>query len=306
MNSHEVRAGQAFRLGQISSWQWAGAGLVAGLIAMAYFPTLEWMVQRWGAAESYYSHGYLVPFVTLWLIWQKRDFLWRENRDEVLSGRAAWGLALTAAALFLHLASGYFRIFFTSGFSLVLLLSGIALYLFGPRLLRSIWFALAFLLFMVPLPLLAIAGLNLRLKLLVTEWALTLLNAVGILAVQDGSTILFEHDTLTVGNACSGLRSIISLLALGALYAYLFRSKSASPGSRWRHGLKQVLLFLSSVPVAMVANILRIFLLGVVAHFYGSRVATGTVHDVSGYLLFAVAFALLYLVGKALDRAIPA
>ncbi len=306
MNPNEVGAGQAFRLGQISSRQWAGAGLVAGLIAVAYLPTLEWMEQRWGAAESYYSHGYLVPFVTLWLIWQKRDLLWRENRGESSSVCAGWGLALTAAALFLHLASGYFRVFFTSGFSLVLLLSGIVLYLFGRRTLRSLWFALAFLLFMIPLPLLAIAGLNLRLKLLVTEWALALLNAVGILAVQDGSTILFEHDTLTVGNACSGLRSIISLLALGALYAYLFRSKSAAGGNRWRHGLKQVLLFISSVPVAMAANILRIFLLGVVAHFYGSRVATGTVHDVSGYLLFAVAFGLLYLVGKALDRAIPA
>ncbi len=306
MNSNEVPAGQAFRLGQISSRQWAGAGLVAGLIAVAYFPTLEWMVQRWGAAESYYSHGYLVPFVTLWLIWQKRDFLWRENRGEASSACAGWGLALTAAALLLHAASGYFRVFFTSGFSLVLLLSGLVLYLFGRRTLRSLWFALAFLLFMIPLPLLAIAGLNLRLKLLVTEWALALLNAVGILAVQDGSTILFEHDTLTVGNACSGLRSIISLLALGALYAYLFRSKSAAGGRRWRHGLKQVLLFISSIPVAMAANILRIFLLGVVAHFYGGRVATGTVHDVSGYLLFAVAFGLLYLVGKALDRAIPA
>jgi exosortase len=158
--------------------------------------------------------------------------------------------------------------------------------------------------FMVPLPLLIISGLSLNLKLLATEWSLGLLDISGVLAVQDGSRILFTNDSITVGNACSGLRSIISLLALGAVYAYVFWGERSEGESIWLHHLKKILLFLFSIPIAMTANILRIYFVGLVANWYGSEIATGTVHDISGYMVFVVALVLLYLAGLVLDRVI--
>lgn len=295
---------KAFYVDRVTQSQWAGAAVLLGVLIAIYLPTLIWMLHRWMAAESYYSHGFLVPVVSLWLLWLKRG----EIYDHISSkGRSApghrLGMVLIVAAVVLHLLSGYFRVYFTSGFSMVILLSGIVVYLFGKGILRSTWFALVFFLFMVPLPLLVVSGLNLKLKLLATSAALQLLDLTGVLAVQDGSTIILTDDTLTVGNVCSGLRSIISLLALGALYAWLFRG-TVRGEHRAGVRIKQVMLFVLSIPVAMAANILRIYFLGLVAESYGSAVATGLVHDISGYLLFAVAFGLLYLCGRILDAVV--
>jgi len=299
--------GSSFSLSLIGRRQGWAAAAVMGLAVVIYLPTFRWMLHRWGAADSYYSHGYLVLPVSLYLLWMRRQSLYerlcRRPAGDGAAGRSA-GFVLILLAVGMHVLSGYFRVYFTSGFSLVLLLYGIAIYLFGLRVIRDTWFAIGFLVFMVPLPLLVIARLNLGLKLFATKWALGLLDLAGVLAVQDGSTIIFHGDTLTVGNACSGLRSIISLLALGAVYAYLFRGQSKRQGVQGRLRIKQVLLFFCSIPVAMIANVLRIFTVGLVASAYGSELAAGKVHDVSGYLLFAVAFGLLFLVGKLLDRLI--
>ena len=304
IDKKDNQSASGFSLALISPQQWMGTGFLFILIGIIYGPTLAWMFQRWGARESYYSHGYLVPLVTLWLLWTNREdlyaFIRRRQAEKKVPGSII-GLLLILLAIFLHILSGYFRVYFTSGFSILLLLFGISIYLFGSGIFRKTWFAIGFMAFMVPLPLLVIAGLNLRLKLFATHYALSLINLTGILAVQDGSRILFENDSVTVGNACSGLRSIISLLALGALYAYIFKGKTKFEKDRFRNGIKQILLFFSSIPIAMAANILRIFLIGVIAYFYGSELATGTIHDFSGYLLFAVAFGFLYLMGRLLD-----
>lgn len=295
---------EVFSLRHISQREWMAVAVVFVLLTATYTPTFLWMIHRWEATDSYYSHGYLVPFVSLWLLWLKRQFLYdwiRSRRSSVDQKGYSWGMGLFVLGILIHIFSGYFRIYFTSGFSLVLVLLGIAVYLYGIEIFRHVWFIVGFLVFMIPAPLVLIARLNLNLKLLATQAALVLMDLTGVLAVQDGSNIILENDTITVGNACSGLRSIISLLALGALYAYLFKG-STKPGEfHLRQAGKQILLFLCSIPVAMIANVLRIYVIGIVANIYGSELATGPVHDVSGYLLFAVAFGLLYLTGRALD-----
>lgn len=301
MNENDNVQARSFSLRMITTEQWAAAGIVLLLLIMIYLQTLIWMLHRWMAVDSYYSHGFLVPIVMLYLLWERRQSLYEATQDLTETAGKGLGLGLILAALLMHVLSGYFRVFFTSGFSFVLMLYGVSIYLYGKKIFRHIWFAFGFLAFMIPLPLLVIAGLSLRLKLLATAWALRVLDLVGILAVQDGSRIIFVNDAITVGDACSGLRSIIALLALGSVYAYVFKGTLKPGENRVGHRIKQVILFLCSIPVAMVANVLRIFIVGLVANSYGSALATGTVHDISGYMLFLVAFLLLFLIGKGLD-----
>jgi exosortase len=151
-------------------------------------------------------------------------------------------------------------------------------------------------LFMVPLPLEVMADTSLKLKLLATRMAMALLDMTGILTINDGSTIYLENGScLTVGNACSGLRSLIALIFLGVVFA------SLSDLSRPR----KFLLFLASMPIAIIANVFRVYLLCLIAHFWGSQRIEGVIHDASGYLIFVIAFLLLYAVNRLLNWGKP-
>jgi len=261
------------------------AVIVAGLAGCAYFETFLWMLGRWRAPSSYYSHGFLVPLVTLFLIWRKRDAL----RAEPI-GSSRMGMGLLVAGLLVHAAASVLRIHFISGFSFLAVVIGACLYLFGGRAVRQIAFPLAFLVFMIPLPMVAIAGLSLRLKLFAAACAMKIVSAAGIAAVREGSVIHFTTCSLTVGDVCSGLRSLIAMLSLGAVYGYV-------RGMDWpRH----LVLFLSSVPIAVAANVVRIVGLCIVGNFWGADAATGIVHDISGMLLFALALLMLFGVEKVL------
>jgi len=254
------------------------ATAVVALLAIVYYPTFAWMADRWMARDSYYSHGLLIPLVTAFLIWQRREQI---AAAEVRS--SAWGLAWLGLGVLLQLASAFWRIYFTSGFSMLFVILGLVLFVFGRGITRQVLFPLVFLVFMIPLPMSVIADVSLKLKLLAAYCAVKVISLGGIIAVQEGSMIHLTNCTMTVGDVCSGLRSIISLLALGAVFGYV-------RGLRWPYHLA---LFISSVPIALCANIVRIVGLCLVARFQGAERATGVVHDISGFLVFAVALVML-------------
>ncbi|MFA5087601.1 MAG: exosortase/archaeosortase family protein [Candidatus Omnitrophota bacterium] len=259
---------------------------IAGLFLLTYVPTLVWMWDRWFARDSYYSHGILIPFVTAYLIWQKRDELARISHR-----RSRWGIPLVVIGLGLHVISSLFRVYFSSGFSMIVVLIGLILYFYGWKFLQKNLFPVFFLVFMVPIPLVIIANISFKMKILAAQIATFLLNRMGFLAIRDGSWIRMQHAYVIVDDVCSGLRSLISLTALGSIFAY------------WMKGpmIKRMILFLSTIPIAIITNVFRIIFLSFISEVWGPQYATGLTHDISGFLVFALAFALLFAVGRILE-----
>lgn len=253
------------------------------LLLIAYVPTINWMMGRWNGKESYYSHGFLVPLIALFIIWQKRDDLSKIK----ISGNML-GLWIVTACLLVHIVCAALRIYFLSGFTLIVLIYGMVLFFFGKEVIRKLIFPIFFLFTMVPLPLVIIGNLTVKLKLLATQLSVFVLNVIGFRCIQDGSIIRMPSSFIEVAAPCSGLRSIISLLTLGLLFAYFSKTSF----------LKKSVLFLSSIPIAIATNVMRITLVAVVNDLYGSKVAMGFFHDFTGYLVFVVAFVLLYGVSQ--------
>jgi len=260
-------------------------GILVFLFIFAYFPTLQWMWERWFERDSYYSHGILIPFLTILLIWQKRDVLKRIKVEP-----SPWGLRLFIAGIIIHAASLLFRVYFTSGFSMIIVLAGIILTVWGKNILKEVAFPVIFLIFMVPLPLVTVINASFQLKLLSAKMAAATLDVINIPAIQQGSYIRMSNASVVVDDVCSGLRSLIALMALGAILAYWMRSGK----------IKKTVLFISSIPVALIANMFRIMALATICEFWGAKYITGFVHDLLGFLVFILAFFFLSLIERLL------
>jgi len=236
--------------------------------------------------ESYYTHGPLVPLVSIVITL----LLIRHVKIPVKPMPKFGGLVL-GGSLLLHLAASLARVNFISGFALMGVLAGLVLVFWGGVALRRMWFPLAFLFFMVPLPEFTIADLNFHLKMAAAAVGVELANFFGVYCARSGNQVYLEGDKmLVVANVCNGLRTLISLLAFGALYAFICKLRGA-----WRVGL-----FVMSIGVALVANSLRILALLVVAHLWDEQAATGWFHDTSGMLIFVLAFLLMFGIEKAI------
>jgi EpsI family protein len=241
------------------------------------------LYERFVNGESYYTHGPLVPLVSLLIA----ILLIRHTRiDPKPCPKLGW--PVLGAGVLLHLVASLARVNFASGFALPIVLSGLVLLLWGRQAFRRLWFPIALLVFMVPLPEVSIATLNFRLKMWAADWGVRLASGMGVAVARDASqpnkVILDGDKEMIVANVCNGLRTLISLVAFGALYAYVCRLRGF-----WRIGL-----FLMSVPVAVVSNSLRIVSLIFVADIWDVEAATGFFHDFSGLMIFAIAFALMF------------
>ena len=261
--------------------------IFAGLIFfMSYVPTLIWMWDRWFASDSYYSHGILIPFVTTSLIWQKRTEL-----IKIKKVRSAVGLPLILMGMAAHAFGSLMRVYFVSGFSMLLVLIGLILFFYGTAVLKKIMFPVLFLVFMIPVPLVLITNVSFKMKIFAAKIATTILNNSGIPAVRNGSIIRMSHTQVVVDDVCSGLRSLISLMALGSIFAYWMKAKMA----------RRLFLFLTAIPIAIITNVIRVFFLASVAEIWGAEIAGGVLHDISGFLVFALAFVLLYIMVRILE-----
>jgi len=273
-----------------AAWGLLAVGLIAAFahnfweMWHRWFPA--WRNRRWSLydrfveGESYYTHGPLVLVVSLLIV----ILLIRHTRIPARPSRRA-GWIVLGLGLLVHLASCLARINFISCFAFIGVLAGLILLLWGTAALRRLWFPLAFLAFMVPLPEVSIAQLNFRLKMIAANWGVALANAAGVITERSGNRVFLQGEkSLVIANICNGLRTLISLLAFGALYAYVCRLRGL-----WRIGL-----FAMSVPVAVVSNSLRIVALIVVADVWTVEAATGAFHDASGLMIFVLAFGLMF------------
>ncbi len=259
----------------------------AGLLLVAYLPTLRWMIDRWMTEESYYSHGFLIPLISVFLAWQRKDKLQEAKISS--DGRGIW---LIAAGLLVHIVCAVLKVYFLSGFSFVFVIYGLVLFFFGKEITRILNFPILFLLTMIPFPLVLISNLTVKLKLFAAQCATFVLNHIGFPSVRDGSIIKMPNSFIAVEAPCSGLRSLISLLTLGLLFAYMLKASYVKKG----------ILLLSAIPLAVATNMLRIIMLATVNDLYGEKASMGFFHDFSGFLVFALAFAGMLWVYKILEK----
>lgn len=263
-----------------------GVATMVGFAALlvGYSGTLAELWRVWSHNPNY-SHGFLIPPVSAWLLWRQRDAI------RATAGPPTWwGSLVFLPAILLQVAGMRGDVVMLQGVSLVAVLLGGAWQIFGHRTLRKIAFPILFLLFMVPALPWFMDVVGFRLKLLAAREAVAIAHWVGVAVERQGVNLVFAEGVLAVENACSGLRSMIALLALGALFAYFSR------GTLW----KRVLLFGLALPIAVAANVLRISALCIYAGVAGVSKAAGLFHDVGGYALFLLAFLMLAGVKKGL------
>jgi EpsI family protein len=196
-----------------------------------------------------------------------------------------WGAAVLVFSAATHLLACLARVNFVSGLALIGILTGLVLFFWGAAALRRLWFPLAFLVFMVPLPEVTISQMNFRLKMFAADGGVQLANLLGISAIRAGNRVFLEDGkSLVIANVCNGLRTLISLLAFGAMYAYICRLR----------GLWRLTLLALSIPIAVACNSLRIVTLILVADIWDEKVACGWYHDLSGFLIYPLAFAMMF------------
>ena len=255
-------------------------------IGVVYATIIPGMVDDW-YSDPNYSHGFLVPLISVYFL----SLNWRElSRTRLKPSNS--GLLLIAGSLLLLLFGFIGTEYFTMRSSLVFLIGGIVLYWFGWAVLRLSSLAIAFLLFMVPLPYIVYDSLAFPLKLMVTKASVAVLKILSIPVVSEGNIIMFPQTVLEVADACSGLRSLMSLITLAVAFAFMTQS---SP-------FKRTLLIVSAVPIAIITNMFRVITTGVLASSYGAAAAEGFFHEFAGMAVFLLAMIILFAEGALLKK----
>jgi exosortase len=266
----------------------AAAALAASLMTV-YWGVISKLIHDW-ANDDNYSHGFLIVPLALYFAWERRDRLMAcAPRPNVL------GLAIILGSLAMLVAGTLGAELFVTRISLLGALAGAVLFVLGSGHLRILAFPLAFLLLMVPLPAIIFNQIAFPLQLLASRFGEATLSALSIPALREGNVIILSTTTLEVAEACSGIRSLISLLTLGIVFGYFVDPRPAV----------RVAIALATIPVAIFANGLRVAGTGVAAHHFGAGAAEGFFHTFSGWLVFAVAFLMLLLVQRVLTVVLP-
>jgi exosortase len=263
------------------------ASLVAAfaVFAWAYWTTLTVMVRKW-SIDPQYSHGYLVPLISLYVLWARREHL-----DSKRLGPSWWGVPVLLAGLGLRLFGAHFYFEWFDALSILPVLAGICLLVGGVQAFRWAWVGIAFLVFMVPLPFTLETALRDPLKSIATAGSTFVLQTTGIPAIAEGHTIVVNDHRMEVEEACSGLSMLMVFFALSTAVAIL------SERALW----ERIVIVLSAVPIALLANVGRITLTGM---FYvaGWDDFAKQFHDNAALFMMPFAGALLFLELGVLNR----
>lgn len=246
-------------------------------VSFLYFPALVALVHQWSTDENY-SHGFLIPLISAYLIWDRRHQV-RRCRTRV----SIWGYVALVLGLALLIIGQAATFGFAVRLSLLVVLAALVLFLVGPDVLRVLTFPLAYLLFMVPLPAPILNQIAFPLQLMAAKLATGTLDVMNIPVFREGNIIDLASVRLEVTEACSGIRSLVSLLALAVIFAYLTQ-KTWGP---------RLAVALSAIPIALVTNAARVTLTGVLVAAISPQMAMGFYHAFSGLLIFVLAFGLL-------------
>ena len=298
---------------------------IAIALVLVYFTVLLKLGGDWWNDENY-SHGLLIPFIIGYILWHERErFSGTQASPSVFWG--ATGVALSLLALWAGVAGAEL---FIQRISLVLMITSVVIYFFGFRLLRLVAVPLSLLILSIPIPQIVFNRIAFPLQLFASRCAVGAMSFLNIQVLRQGNIIELmplgssEPKRLAVVEACSGIRSLMTLVTLAVVFAYFTKPKSdraehdigpdkertGRPRSQpkvvrflksftfWR----SLILVLAAVPIAILTNALRVSGTGVLAHYYGTRVADGFFHTFSGWVIYVAAAVLLFATGWLLDR----
>ena len=250
-----------------------------------YAPLLWGLVRQWATAEDM-SHGFFVPIIAGLIVWRRRAEI-----AAVPSLPNYWGLAVTAWGAAQMILGSLAAQLFAARTAFLVSVTGGLLLLGGKRLVKILAFPLLLLAFMFPLPAILYARITLPLQLFASSIAETILNALGVPVLRDGNILELASQKLSVVEACSGIRSLLSLAFLALVYAYFFDRRI---WMRW-------VLLGATIPIAIAANAARITLMGLIGE-YRADLARGFMHLAEGWVLFVVALGLVVLLHRCLPK----
>ncbi|HEY7209188.1 MAG TPA: exosortase/archaeosortase family protein [Bryobacteraceae bacterium] len=267
-----------------STIPWQPVAWFGGLLILCYAPILYRMVTQWATDENM-GHGFFVPVIAGFIAWQRRKLLAATPREP-----NGWGLFLVIFAAFEALAGTLGAELFTARMAFVIALAGTVLYIGGTRWVRILAFPLLLLPFMVPIPAILYAQLTLKLQMLASHLGEILISAMGIPVLRQGNTLVLPSQTLDIAEACSGIRSLMSLAFLSLVYAY-FTDKRV--WMRWA-------LLAATIPIAIGANGIRVAVTGLLSEV-NTQLAQGAYHEAEGYIVFVVAMAALLITHRVIS-----
>lgn len=258
--------------------------MVAGLIAILYFRVVVKLVIDWATIQDC-SYGFLVPPFAAYLLWKKRKAI---GAVPLLPN---WvGVAIMAAGLLVLFAGVYGAELFLSRVSLLIVLTGLVLALAGREVLRQVTPSILVLLLCIPIPAILFDRITLPLQFFASRAASFLLPLMRVPVLREGNVLVLPAMTLEVAEACSGIRSLLSLLTLSIFFAY-FRKRTPAQG---------ILLAIASIPIAIAANALRLVATGVSVQYWDPEKALGFFHEFSGLVVFLLSIVLLVLLDKTI------
>lgn len=266
-----------------------GAALAAAAFFVVFWDGLVFMAEHWDTEE--YSHGSLIPFIAAFLIWQKKDALEAVLRESAGRG-AAVGFLVVLFGLFLGLLGELSTVYLIIQYGFLVVIGGLALVLVGWRGIFLIWAPLLYLVFMVPLPSFLYANLSAELQLISSQLGVAVIRFFDVPVFLEGNVIDLGIYKLQVVEACSGLRYLFPLMSFGYLCAYLYR------GPMWHRAV----LFLSTIPITIMMNSLRIGVIGVLVDRWGIEQAEGALHMFEGWAIFMACVAILFCEILVLSR----
>jgi len=265
---------------------WLQLSVTGVLLVVLYWRIVPDMVLQWKQDENY-SHGFLVPLIAGYFLWQS----WPELKDRAVAP-SNWGFVVLVLGLLQLLIAWVGTEYFTMRSSLIVLIAALVLLLFGWQLLKEMALPIGYLIFMVPIPYIIYDMVAFPLKLFVTKVSVWFLQLCGVIVMREGNIIMFPSTTLEVADACSGIRSILSLLALAVAYSFFIQIPAKF----------RVLVMLMALPIAVFTNALRVIITGFLAQWWGAKAAEGFFHEFAGLAVFALAMVLLVGLGMLLKK----
>jgi len=259
-------------------------GLLTLVFFVVFLPTWQSLFKTWSSSDDY-SHGFLIVPLSLYLVWQKKE----EYQSELI--KPSWiYFPFVLFSLLLYLLAQFAEIATLSSLAMIIFIGASLLFLFGFRVLKLSIFPLFLLVFMVPVPAQIYATLTIPLQLFVTKMTVLIASSIGIPIIREGNVLSLPEHTLQVVQACSGLRSIMTLMTLGIVIAY-FSLKS---------NLLRAVLFLFAIPIAVLVNIMRVLAMVIAFYYYNYDLTGGTIHTAFGAIIFGLALVLFVFVRKGL------
>lgn len=283
MTAQTQQAGPS-TLGAMLAVHWPWLVLTAAAFAFTYHAVFTGLWFDWSTDDNY-SHGFFVPLVSAYFLYTRREMI------EKTPVNPSWfGLPVLVLGA-LQFMAGFVAVeYFTMRTSLIVVLCGLVLLYAGWKALQNLALPILYLIFMIPVPYIIYNSVSFSLKLFVTKVSVAMLKLLGVVVWNDGNILNFPDVTLEVADACSGMRSLISLAALGVAFAFL---RDFAP---W----KRAVLIVSTLPIAVATNVVRVVVTGLLCQYVSPKAAEGYFHEFAGITVFGVALVLLFALSSLL------